>query len=58
MESSFDKNHTIEENWLRIVRPKVEDTIMLDCKIDVNNSEMPIDFDEFKAEFTKFYYKD
>ena len=31
---------------------------MLDCKIDVNNSEVPIDFDLFKAEFNRFYYID
>jgi hypothetical protein len=58
MDSATINNNTIEENWPKVIRPKIEDTIMLDCKIDVSNTEMPIEFDQFLNEFTRMYYED
>lgn len=58
MESKFDPAHTIEENFPQIVRPVDEEFDMLDCKIDVTDSDMPIELTECKSELLKFYYID
>ena len=54
----FDRTKVIEENFPEIHRPKIEEVDMLDCKIDVNEKEMPIEFEEVVAEHRRFYYND
>jgi len=58
MDTPFDRTTTIEENFPKIVRPQESEICMLDCKIDVNDTEMPIELEECISEHKRFYYTD
>jgi hypothetical protein len=56
--TKFDRTITIEENFPEILRPTEQEVDMIDCLIDVNEKEMPIEFEEVVAEHKRFYYTD
>jgi hypothetical protein len=48
----------VDGNFPKIIQPIPEDVFMLDCIIDVEDKEMPIDISEVKQEVLKFFYTD
>jgi len=58
MESGdFDKNAT-RENFPIITKPIPSETLMLDCKINVDDMTTPVKVSLYKSEVDRFYYND
>ena len=55
---NFDRTATIEENFPEIIRPLDSEVDMRDCTIDINEKEIPIEFEEVVSEHHRFYYED
>lgn len=56
--ATFDRTKTIQENFPPIHRPKEEEIMMLDCKINCSDMSTPVNFEECISEHKRFYYND
>lgn len=56
---SNSENQSISnQNYPPITKPSPRDIFMLDCTINVEDKEMPLDISEVKQELLKFFYTD
>jgi hypothetical protein len=53
-----EKGQTIEENFPKIRKQNLKDISMLDCAIDVEDKEMPIEVEEVESELSRFFHLD
>ena len=52
------KDFTNEELFPKVRLQNLADVNMLDCSIDVEDKEMPIEIEELQTELSKFYHMD
>ena len=58
MESTFDRNITISQNFPALEKQSPSDINMLDSEIDITDKEMPIEIELFEKECKRFFYLD